>query len=119
MKAVLIDAKNKQVIPVKIAGDLASIYLAMEVDTIEIGFSDYVTGETMYVDEEGRINGTTYGFIFAGTRFVGNGLFLGTDVYGENQDSKVSPEALAQQVQFIDIDPEEEQKNLSFTILSV
>ena len=119
MRAVLIDAKNKQVLPVKISGDLSSIYLAMDVETIQIGFCDHKTGETMYVDEEGRINGTTYGFIFGGAKFVGNGLILGTDVYGENQNSKVDADALAQEVQFIDIDPEEEQKNLSFTILSV
>jgi hypothetical protein len=115
MKAILIDAKNKQVLPVKISGDLASMYLTLGVDMVEIGWTDQRTGETLWVDEEGKINGTEYGFIIAGKlRFVGNGLVLGSDIYGENKDTKVLPEDL--DITFIDVNPEEEQRNIDIQV---
>lgn len=115
MKAILIDAKNKQVLPVKISGDLASMYLTLNVSMVEIGWTDQRTGETLWVDEEGKINGTDYGFIIAGAlRIVGNGLILGSDVYGENKDTKINPEDL--DIQFIEINPEEEQRNIDIQV---
>jgi hypothetical protein len=115
MKGILIDAKNKQVIPVKIAGDLASMYLTLGVSMVEIGWTDQRTGETLWVDEEGKINGTDYGFIIAGgLRIVGNGLILGSDMYGENADTKVAIENL--DVTFIEVNPEEEQRNIDIQV---
>jgi hypothetical protein len=64
---------------------------------------------------EGKINGTEYGFIIAGSlRIVGNGLILGSDVYGENKDTKVLPEDL--DITFIDVNPEEEQRNIDIQV---
>jgi hypothetical protein len=115
MKAILIDAKNKQVLPVKITGDLASMYLTLGVDMVEIGWTDQRTGETLWVDEEGKINGTEYGFIIAGgLRIVGNGLILGSDIYGDNADTKVAIENL--DVTFIEVNPEEEQRNIDIQV---
>lgn len=78
MKAIFIDAKNQEVSLVENKGQLEDMYLIMKVDTIQIG-RYYPNGDTLYVDEEGLINGTSFGFSLDGRDFLGNGLIYGTN----------------------------------------
>lgn len=79
MRAILIDAKNRVVQEIENKGDLDSIYRAINVEMIEVGNYNPETGDTMYVDEEGLINGTTYGFELFGRQYAGSGIIFGTN----------------------------------------
>lgn len=79
MKAILIDAKNRVVQEIENKGDLDAIYKALDVEMIEVGNYDPETGDTMYVDEEGLINGTTVGFELFGRQYAGSGIIFGTN----------------------------------------
>ena len=78
MKAIFIDAENHKVSLVNNKGQLEDKYLLLKVNMVEIG-KYYTNGDTLYVDEEGLINGTDFGFILDGKRFMGNGVIYGTD----------------------------------------
>lgn len=56
-------------------------------------------GETLYVDDEGLINGTTKGFTIAygGGRLMGNGLVLGSTPDGDSCDTALSVKELAEE----------------------
>jgi hypothetical protein len=84
MRAILIDAVNCTVKEIQNKGDLDSIYKAINVEMIEVGNYDPETGDTLYVDEEGRINGTAIGFELFGKKFAGSGIIFGTQPDGEN-----------------------------------
>jgi hypothetical protein len=91
MKAIFIDAKNRQVSIVENKGQLEDKYLTLNVNMVEIG-RYYPNGDTLWVDEEGLINGTDYGFILDGIEFVGNGLIYGTNRENPELDaSAVTP----------------------------
>lgn len=90
MKAILIDAKNQQVRYVENKGQLEDMYQALGVEMIEIA-KYYPNGDTLYVDEEGLINGTDFGFEINGLIFMGNGIIYGTNREDPNkEDSAVS-----------------------------
>lgn len=80
MKAIFINAKEGKVTYVNNKGSLEEIYQTMNVEMIEIGCR-WDNGDFLYVDEEGLLNGTDYGFEINGKYFVGNGLIYGTDIY--------------------------------------
>ena len=84
MRAILIDAVNCTVTEFQNKGDLDSIYKAINVEMIEVGNYDPETGDTLYVDEEGLINGTTVGFEIFGKQFAGSGIIFGSQPDGEN-----------------------------------
>lgn len=84
MRAILIDAVNCTVTEIQNKGDLDSIYKAINVEMIEVGNYDPETGDTLYVDEEGLINGTTVGFELFGKQFAGSGIIFGSQPDGEN-----------------------------------
>lgn len=91
MEAIFIDAQNQQVTRVKNRGQLEEMYLLMKVDMIQVG-RYYPNGDTLYVDEEGLINGTNYGFSLDGRDFLGNALLYGTNRENpELPDSAVTP----------------------------
>ena len=80
MKAILIDSKNKEVREVDYSGDYNEIYTLC-------GFScftcvDLDDKNTMFVDDEGLINGTEDFFLLDtyGEPLAGNALILGMDV---------------------------------------
>ena len=78
MKAIFIDAKNQQVSIVETKAQLEDKYLLLNVNMVEIG-KYYPNGDTLWVDEEGLINGTDFGFQLDGIDYMGNGLILGTN----------------------------------------
>jgi hypothetical protein len=78
MKGIFIDAKNRQVAYVNTKAQLEDLYLILGVNMVEIG-KYWENGDTLWVDEEGLINGTDFGFQVQGLEFLGNGLILGTN----------------------------------------
>lgn len=79
MRAILIDAHNCVVQEIDNKGDLDAIYRAINVEMIEVGYYNPETGDTMYIDEEGLINGTTVGFELFGRQYAGSGIIFGTN----------------------------------------
>ena len=104
MKAILIDAKNQQVRYDDNKGQLEDLYRVMGVDMIEIA-EHWKNGDTLYVDEEGLINGTDYGFEINGHQYVGNGLIYGLDVSSENGNGPVVSKVEDLQVKFFKLVP--------------
>lgn len=91
MKAIFIDAKNQQVSIIDTKAQLEDKYLILDVDMVEIG-RYYPNGDTLWVDEEGLINGTDFGFQLDGVEYMGNGLILGTNRENPELDaSAVTP----------------------------
>ena len=88
MKAIFIDAKNQQVSIIETKAQLEDKYLILNVNMVEIG-KYYENGDTLWVDEEGLINGTDFGFQLDGIDYMGNGLILGTN--RENPELDASP----------------------------
>lgn len=87
MRAILIDAKNRTVNEIDIERGLPAMYAAIGCDLVElVRMGD---GYDLWIDEEGAINGTDYGFIF-GSQYCGNGLLLDSDDDGECQPSTAS-----------------------------
>ena len=103
MKAILIDAKTKEVKEVEMGRDYKEIYTQLECEMFQIG--TYLSNEdAIYVDEEGLINGTDIFFTFEGAHqpFAGNGLIMGCDDEGESTDCKVSFNEVKDKVKFYD-----------------
>lgn len=91
MKAIFIDAKNQTVSYVTNKGQLEDKYLVLGVNMVEIG-RYYPNGDTLWVDEEGLINNTDFGFSLDGVEYMGNGLIYGTNrMNPELCDSAVTP----------------------------
>jgi hypothetical protein len=84
MRAILIDAVNHTVTEIQHKGDLDGIYRSLNVEMIEVGHYDQETGDTMYVDEEGLINGTEFGFTLFNREYMGSGIIFGSTPEGEN-----------------------------------
>lgn len=80
MRAIFINAKEQTVTYVDNKGQLEDLYNTMGVEMVEIG-NRWDNGDYLYVDEEGLLNGTDFGFEIDGLQFVGNGLIYGTDLY--------------------------------------
>jgi hypothetical protein len=91
MKAIFIDAKNRKVSINENKGQLEDKYLILNVNMVEIG-RYWDNGDTLWVDEEGLINGTEYGFQLDGIEYMGNGLIYGTNRENPELDaSAVTP----------------------------
>jgi hypothetical protein len=78
-------------------------------------------GDTLYVDDEGLINGTEKAFFFDGRLLMGNGLVLGCDEdTGESRSAVISPENLAARVKFpppcFRLDPVVRDEMCKFTV---
>jgi hypothetical protein len=90
MKAIFINAKEQTVSYVENKGQLEDLYLILGVNMVEIG-KYYPNGDTLWVDEEGLLNGTDFGFQLDGIDYVGNGLIYGTNrMNPELNDSAVT-----------------------------
>lgn len=100
-KAILIDAENRTVKEVIITNyrDISTFGRFQHFDAVQIDRR----GNTVYVDDEGRINGTEYGFMIAGHSepLMGNGVILGTNLRtGESKDTDYSVEKVRGMVRF-------------------
>lgn len=88
-KALLIDASTGVISEVRIK-DYEDIqkFIGCRCFT-SVGLAN---GETLYVDDEGLINGTTKGFTIAygGGLLMGNGIVLGSLPNGESCDTKLT-----------------------------
>ncbi len=90
MVAIFIDARNRQVTPVTTKGQLEDFYRIMNVEMVQIA-EYWDNGDTLWVDEEGLINGTDFGFEINGNRYLGNGMIYGTNRENpENNDSALT-----------------------------
>lgn len=88
-KAILINAKEGTVSEVEI-GDYTDIYKVAGFDCFTcVGLGK---GETVYVDDEGLVNGTDYGFRIEGypDPIMGNGVILGTSPNGNSKDTALT-----------------------------
>jgi hypothetical protein len=101
MKAILINAKTKEVKEVEMGKDYQEIYKQLECELFTAGA--YLDKEdVIYVDDEGLINGTDVFFTFEGAHqpFAGNGLIMGTDDEGESTDCKINLTEVTKRVKF-------------------
>lgn len=90
MRAIFIDARNQQVSYNDNKGQLEDFYRVMGVEVVEIA-EYWNNGDTLWVDEEGLLNGTDFGFEINGHQYLGNGLIYGTNRENpEKNDSAVT-----------------------------
>ena len=102
MKAILIDARAKEVRAVDVdkSKGIKPIYDHVKCETFTCVILE--GEETLYVDDEGLINGTDVGFVLSCYQepLMGNGLILGTDEMGESVDTKLTVEEVRSWVIF-------------------
>jgi len=91
MKAILIDAVNKEVKEVQIGKGIEEMYKFLNCECFTIA-SYLPKNDAIFVDDEGLMNGTDSFFTYEGAHqpFAGNGLIMGSDDEGESTDCKVS-----------------------------
>lgn len=98
MKAILIDAYIRTVSEVEYEGSLNSIYALLKCEIIEaVRISE---SDSIYVDEEGMINGTEVGFLFAGRPLFGSGLVIGVDEEGNDTPPVITIDEVKRLVHF-------------------
>lgn len=101
-KAILIDAENRTISEVVITdySDISKFGRFQHFDAVQLDRK----GNTVYIDDEGLINGTEYGFLIANypDPLMGNGVILGTNLRtGESQDTDLSVEQVRSMVRFL------------------
>lgn len=99
-KAILINAKANTISLVEV-GEYTDIYKHCGYETFTcVGLGK---GETLYVDDEGLINGTDYGFTIEGYSdpLMGNGLILGTTASGDSKSTAFSVEEVMKKVRIL------------------
>ena len=103
MKAILINAKTKEVKEVEMGKDYREIYKQLECEMFQIG-TYLPKNDAIFVDEEGLMNGTDVFFTFEGAHqpFAGNGLVMGCNSKGESVDCKVDIDEVKNKVKFYD-----------------
>lgn len=104
MKAILIDAKNREVKEVEITGDLQSWYETIGCGMVECALY-FDQHDSIMVDEEGLFDQTCNEFFFVNgghQPFAGNGLVVGTNDMGEAVDTKISLAEVKSKVKFMD-----------------
>ena len=79
MRAIFINAKEGTVSYVENKGRLEDLYSTLGVEMVEVA-KYWENGDHLYVDEEGLINGTDFGFTLNSIDYVGNGLIYGMDL---------------------------------------
>ena len=107
MRAFLIDPYALDITEVQYNGDYKTIYKLIDADIFTcVTFNE--EEDTIFIDDEGMINGKEQAFFrVVGTPsgdsypLVGKGLVLGTNEDGESVEPKVTLEKLRKQIQFI------------------
>ena len=97
MKAIFINVHDRTVSPVEIENDLHAMYDkigCLLVHTVPFA------GENIVCDEEGRLKRWTAGFELGDWRIVGNALIVGDTEDGDFADTKLSAEAIMEQIRF-------------------
>jgi hypothetical protein len=103
MKAYLIDPFTKTISMVEYSGDYNEIYKLIECDTFTCAdFNSF--GDTVFVDDEGLINGKDQEFFLIGdypSPLAGKALVLGTNQEGESVEPSMTIEQVAVRVDWI------------------
>ena len=97
--AILINAKDRIIDEIQCT-DYKDIQKLIDCGCFTTGHS-FNNNDTLYVDDEGLINGTTHGFYFNGRLLAGNGLVCGANDEGENADVKHRIGQIENMVQFL------------------
>jgi hypothetical protein len=103
MKAIFIDSENQEVREVDYDGDFHFISNIIGCDLFTcVQLND--ENDTIYVDDEGLINGTDNFFLIEGypQPLAGNGLILRTNDMGESEEPFISVDEVAEMVTFMD-----------------
>ena len=105
MKAILIDAKNREVKEIEIGKGIDEMYKFLECQYFTIA-SYLDKGDAIFVDDEGLMNGTDIFFTYEGAHqpFAGNGLIMGSNRNGESIDCKIDFNEVKNKVEFYDRD---------------
>lgn len=98
-KAFLIDSTAHTITPI-VVGDFRDLQKKVGCDLFTV--ADTLANEdTLYVDDEGLINGTKTSFVWRGQLLMGNGVLLGSDPdTGESADVKTSLNSVSRMVTF-------------------
>jgi hypothetical protein len=102
-KAILINAKDKSITEVTIE-TYKDIYKFCGFDLFTCVQMD-AKGNTLYVDDEGLLNGTDFGFIIKGYAqpLMGNAIILGTNRNtGDSVDTSLTTDEVFKMVSFFD-----------------
>lgn len=101
MKAILIDAKNREVKEVEIGKGIDEMYKFLQCECFTIA-SYLEKNDAIFVDDEGLMNGPDVFFTYEGAHqpFAGNGLIMGCDDMGESVDCKISLDEVKTKVNF-------------------
>lgn len=102
-KAILINAKDKTITEVVIE-NYKDIYKFCGYELFTCVRMD-AKGNTLYVDDEGLLNGTNFGFIIKGYNqpLMGNAIILGTNLRnGDSDDTSLTTEQVFKMVSFFD-----------------
>jgi len=96
----LIDAKTQSITPV-LVGDFRHIQKLIGCDLFCIGAYVNDDGDTLFVDDEGLLNGTEHCFLFDGRLLMGNGLVVGcNENTGNSRDARIELTELVKRVKF-------------------
>lgn len=103
IKAIIINAKEQKVYEADLAKDsFEAVRDAIGVEWIT-RVSTYDRKHSLYVDDEGLINGTTYGFILDSAYpepLAGSGCLIGLTPSGNDTNCKLDVEAVRSSVRF-------------------
>ena len=107
IKAILIDALNREVRAVEFeGGSLDEMYALLDCECFTLApLKSEGNDESLFVDDEGLINGTENFFYYKGAYqpLAGNGLFVGCDMNtGESCDTSIKIEDVISNVRFAD-----------------
>lgn len=97
-KAFLIDSTARTITPIEV-GDFRDLQKKIGCDLFCVG-STLPNGDTLFVDDEGLLNGTKHGFLWGGQLLMGNGVLLGSDDEGESVDVKTHINTISRIVSF-------------------
>jgi hypothetical protein len=99
MRGILIDAEARTIAEVEHTGKLPEMYSSIRCTEVE--FVPLDDENDLWVDCEGAINDTSFGFLYSGHYFFGNALILSMDpINGECIATKISLDAVRSRFSF-------------------
>jgi len=105
MRAIFIDAENRQVSEIQIENSLQAFYDKIKCRLIQI--VDCGMDADLIVDEEGRLRDWKVGFVTPwSVPIAGNAIVIGYDDDGDFADCKASVELFVDSVHFLDLTKE-------------
>lgn len=107
IKAILIDAKNREVKKIEIENSLQEYYKVLDCDTITAAyFRDANITDVAYIDDNGLISNPEHFFYHPDfyQPFAGNGLIVGSDMEtGDTISAQTLDTFDASKVEFFDV----------------